>query len=65
MTTETTIPTDPDQPLTEPEAAWFTRLCERTLRRARNRGELRAARIGRRVLYRRRDLLAYLDSKTR
>jgi len=63
--TPPTAPVDPERPLTEPEAADFMRVHVRTLRRWRNRGDLRAVRAGGRVLYRRAELLRYLRDRER
>ena len=47
--------------LTEPEAAQSIGVPRHVLRDARLSGELRGRRVGRRVVYTRLDLVAYLD----
>jgi len=61
----TFIPTDADYLLTELQAAGFLNLSVRTLQAWRSRavGPL-FVRAGRAIRYRRRDLLAWLDSQT-
>lgn len=57
------MPADPDRLLTEDEASAYLRVAPRTLQRWRQlkRGP-RYVRAGRRVLYRQRDLDAWLES---
>lgn len=57
--------TEPNELLTDKEAAQFLRLSTLTLWRLRKRGELPFVRLATKLLYRRSDLIAFIDRNQR
>lgn len=57
--------TETSELLTDKEAASFLRLSPLTLWRLRKRGELPFVRLATKLLYRRSDLIAFIDGRTR